>query len=354
MAIVAGERPGVYTDYTLSGLIGGGRSGYAVGLVCASAKGTPLTVHAVTRESEALEIFAEDTGSARMMRMLRILFAGGVPVVYAVKVAGGAEEEADYAQAFALLREREGIAAMVCDSNSPQVHDALKTSVISASSNRLERIGCVGGGVTSVSECTGEARALNSERMVYTCQPAVVGTDSNACYLAAVIAAAVATSADPSAPLNGMIAAGIESVPNIYEEHEVDTLLRGGVTLFETVGGETELIRVVTTRTQTNGVLDGTYRELNTILIIDNVLSTVRNALKMRLRGAKNNRRNRESIATQTQLELESKLDAGIIDSYERPVVRSDDSDPTVCIVELDFAVTRGLNQIHVSAHVKV
>ena len=53
-------------------------------------------------------------------------------------------------------------------------------------------------------------------------------------------------------------------------------------------------------------------------------------------------------------LELEDRVSREIIDGYEDVTVSADESDPTVCLVEFAFAVTHGLNQIWLSAHITV
>ena len=47
-------------------------------------------------------------------------------------------------------------------------------------------------------------------------------------------------------------------------------------------------------------------------------------------------------------------MESNIIDSYEKPQVSISEDDPSVCIVKLDFSVLRELNQINISAHLKI
>ena len=60
----------------------------------------------------------------------------------------------------------------------------------------------------------------------------------------------------------------------------MDTLIRGGITAVEPSGGSITVVRGITTRTTTGEAPDTTFRELNTILIIDEVIPAVRNALQ--------------------------------------------------------------------------
>ena len=139
-----------------------------------------------------------------------------------------------------------------------------------------------------------------------------------------------------------------------YSESEVDTLLQGGVTPVELVGGVCSVIRGVTTRTKTGEAADATWRELTTIRIVDDVIPTVRDALRARFRRAKNTEQSRGAIRSQVVLELENKLAREIITGYGEVSVEADADNPTVCLVDFSFTVAHGLNQIWLSAHITV
>ena len=55
----------------------------------------------------------------------------------------------------------------------------------------------------------------------------------------------------------------------------------------ELAGGVCSVVRGVTTRTTTGGVSDSTWRELTTILVVDDVIPGVRNALRASFPGPK-------------------------------------------------------------------
>ncbi|MCD8144270.1 MAG: hypothetical protein LUD79_02825 [Oscillospiraceae bacterium] len=134
----------------------------------------------------------------------------------------------------------------------------------------------------------------------------------------------------------------------------LDLLIPGGVTPLESVGGVVSVVRGVTTRTTTSGVADTTWRELTTIRIIDNVIPDVRNSLKAKFVRTKNTAQVRSAIASQVVILLEDKVQRQIIDSYDSVTVTADSEDPTVCLVDFNFAVAHGLNQIHIAAHITV
>ena len=96
------------------------------------------------------------------------------------------------------------------------------------------------------------------------------------------------------------------------------------------------------------------WRELTTILIADDVIPTVRSALRSKFARAKNTAQGRGAIRAQTIVELEKKKDAQIIESYGEVTVTASADDPTVCLVEFSFGVAHGLNQIHLAVHLTV
>ena len=99
---------------------------------------------------------------------------------------------------------------------------------------------------------------------------------------------------------------------------------------------------------------DATWRELTTILIVDNVIPAVRSSLRSRFRQAKNTVQTRGAVRSQVIMELENRLRAQIIDSYGEVTVSAAEEDPTVCLVEFSFAVAHGLNQIVLTAHITI
>ena len=134
----------------------------------------------------------------------------------------------------------------------------------------------------------------------------------------------------------------------------MDTLLQGGVTPVELVGGVCSVIRGVTTRTKTGEAADATWRELTTILVVDDVIPSIRAALGAKFARAKNTAQTRGAVRSQVILELEGKVAAEIISGYGEVTAQALESDPTVCLVTFSFTVAQGLNQIWLSAQITV
>ena len=336
------ERPGVYTSYEVdSGLRGTGAGG-AVGLAAAATSGTAGTVTAITDYLSALTAF----GSCNMTELVRILLENGAPVVYCCPVAGS-----DYATAFHALMAEESIRFMVCDSRSAAVHATLLATIEAADEKSKYRIGVVESSDTTRAALIGSAQALNSERMVLLSHHCSEGTVGAA---AAAVCGVMAGERDPAVPVNGAKLVGIGAIGADFSDGDFNLLVRGGVLPLETVGGEVRVIRGITTRSTTAGTPDAAWREVNTVLILDTVIPTVRDALHTGFARVKNTVQTRGAIRTRVIIELERFLQQEIIESYDNVTVTADPEDPTVCLVNFSFTVAHGLNVIELNAHITV
>jgi len=345
-AVTTHERPGVYSVYTASAAVTAlARHGTAA-LAARTNGGAVGTVYPITSYAQAAETFGESDG---MTALLRLMLANGAGKVLATPV-----RTTGYAAAFDLLAGEEEVTVVACDSTDLTVQQALRQSVEDASQLRRERIAVVGAPVSeTVSQLVTRAQALNSERMVLAA-PAVEAGDLPAGQVAAALAGAICAETDPAVPLGGAVLRGIGSLTTTYGESDIDTLVRGGVTPVELLGGRCAVIRAVTTRTRTGGAADATWRELTTIRIADNVIPGVRQALQARFTRAKNTPQVRGAIRSQVILELEQRKAAEIIDDYGEVTVQALEDNPTVCLVTFSFTVAHGLNQIWLSARITV
>ena len=347
------ERPGIYSIYDTSSVISGGQAARTVGVAAKAVKGTADKPVTVTGWAAGVSVFGEDE-TAGMSTILRLLFENGASAVTAVRVAdtGGTE---DYARAFAVLG-KEDVQVLVCDSGEEAVHQALRGAVEEASGLRHERIAVVGCAGAEVSDLVSRAAALNSERVVLVGPDALDGAGKplSGVFAAAAVAALAASGSDPAVPLNGVKVKGLTGLAADYSDNDIDLLVRGGVTPLECVAGVVSPVRGVTTRTKTGGAADQTWRELTTILIVDDVIPAVRSALRSRFSRSKNNARSRAAIRSQVIVELEKKLAAEIIDGYDEVSVTASAEDPTVCLVEFGFAVAHGLNQVRLTVHIEI
>lgn len=347
------ERPGVYSAYDASSVVSGGRAARIVGVAAKAAKGTVDKPVTVTGWAAGVSVFGEDE-TPGMSTILRLLFENGASAVTAVRVADTGAAE-DYARAFAALGQ-EDAQVLVCDSGEEDVQKALRAAVEEASGLRHERIAVAGCTGAEVSELVSRAAELNSERMVLVGPDALDGAGKplSGVFAAAAVAALAASGGDPATPLNGAKLKGLTGLAQDYSDNDIDLLVRGGVTPLECVGGVVSPVRGITTRTKTGGAADATWRELTTIMIVDDVIPSVRSALRSRFSRSKNNARNRAAIRSQVIVELEKKLAAEIIDGYDEVSVTASAEDPTVCLVEFGFAVAHGLNQVRLTVHIEI
>ena len=172
--------------------------------------------------------------------------------------------------------------------------------------------------------------------------------------LAAAVGGAIAAMDDPAVPLGGQELRGLNGVSQQYSDNDIDLLVRGGVTPLESVSGTVSVVRGITTRTKTGEVSDRTWRELTTILVVDDVIPSIRSALRSKFSRAKNTPQSRGAIRAQVVLELENKLSQEIITAYDNVTVTEKADDSTVCLVEFSFTAAHGLNQIWLTAHITV
>ena len=353
MSITAHERPGVYSSYDASAAVSGAAGSKYVGLAVRMSQ-PAQSVWQFSRYEQAVAAFGVG-GQEGPAQLVRLLLENGAAQVFVYPVEG--EDKADYQTAFDAMAAQDGLAVLVCDSTLVQVQQALRDSVNTASAAQRERIAVVAGDACeSVSELVERAQAINGERVVLTAPGCVdaQGNGISGVQVAAAVAGVIAGQTDPALPLGGAVLSGLYGMDGRYEDSELDVLIRGGVTPMEELNGTVRVVRGVTTRTNVDGAPDTTWRDLNSILVVDDVIPAVRNALKSRFIRAKNTAQTRGAIRSQVVLELENKLAREIITGYDGVSVQQDSEEPTRCLVDFSFTVTHGINQIWLRAHITI
>lgn len=352
MSITVHQRPGVYSSYDASTIVSGSGNGRLVGLAAVNTVAEQGKLQMITSYDRAVAAFGSD-GAEDMAELIRLALKNGAAGVAAVPVAG-----ADgYAAAFDQLAAVENIALVICDSTELEVQKALRDSVAAASELRRERLAVVAGAAEETAEeLAARAKELNHERVVLVAPGGLDGAGKaiSGLTLAAAVAGAIAGESDPAVPLGGAELYGLNGLSTRLEDNELDLLILGGVTPVESVGGVVSVVRGVTTRTTTGGTADATWRDLSTIRVVDDVIPSLRAALRAKFRRAKNTAQSRGAVRTQVVLELENKLAREIITGYENVAVVADEEDQSRCLVEFSFTVAHGLNQIWLTAHITV
>ena len=350
MNVTTHERPGVYSVYGASSLVRGSGGRKTVGLAAVNTKAEAGVIQTITSYEEAVSTFGSQADSQDMAELIRVILLNGAAAVVAVPVANAEGYEA----AFAALSGMEDLSVVVCDSTDQEVQQKLRDSVTAASAARRERIAVVAGGAEeSVTALTDRAKALNSERVVLAAPGGVSekGTALSGLTAAAAVAGAIAGQGDPAVPLGGAELLGLNAQ---YGDNDIDLLVRGGVTPLDSRAGTVSVVRGITTRTRSGESEDATWRELSTVLIVDDVIPAIRESLRARFRRAKNTEQSRGAIRSQVVLELENKKAREIITGYDGVTVTALPENPTVCLVEFAFTVAHGLNQIWLTASITI
>lgn len=348
MAIIAKQRPGVYSDYQTSGILYSKKSGKSIAIVAKSSAETNK-IYTIQKLSGAQAIFGDES---IVYSLCKTIFENGAINIFAISV-GNSDE--NYVSAFKMLEETDGINVVICDSTNVTIQQLLMQSIVSASLNKKERIGVIAA-AESQTELADWASSFNNERILLVAQNSIGadGSSLSGCILAAAVAAIILQYTDPSQSFNGAGLKGISKLNKTLTEDEVDEYINSGIIPFEVVAGRVEVIRAVTSKTTIDNVPDKTFKEVNTILIIDEVNKSIREMLSKNISVAKNNVTTRSAISSQVTVKLQEFLDANIIDAYAVPNVYQSSDDSTVCIVEIDFTVAQGINQIHITANINV
>mgnify|MGYP000245516709 CR=1 FL=1 len=357
MNVTTHERPGVYSVYGASSLVRGSGGRKTVGLAAVNTKAEAGVIQTITSYEKAVAAFGSD-GDEDMAELIRLALKNGAGGVKAVAVAVVPVANAEgYEAAFAAMSGMEDLSVVVCDSTDQEVQQKLRDSVTAASAARRERIAVVAGGAEeSVTALTDRAKALNSERVVLAAPGGVSekGTALSGLTAAAAVAGAIAGQGDPAVPLGGAELLGLNGLSTQYGDNDIDLLVRGGVTPLDSRAGTVSVVRGITTRTRSGESEDATWRELSTVLIVDDVIPAIRESLRARFRRAKNTEQSRGAIRSQVVLELENKKAREIITGYDGVTVTALPENPTVCLVEFAFTVAHGLNQIWLTASITI
>ena len=343
------ERPGVYSSYETSSLTAASMGGGKVAVVAdAGNLENGRDFYQWTSYSKA----AADVGECALSRLTQLAIRNGAGTVYGIPV-----KKEDYETAFKVTAAIEDVSVVVCDSDNVEVQQDLREMVKTCSAARNERIAVVGGKAgEKAEELVARARELNHERVVLVAPGGVDagGKAVGGAMCAAAVAGAIAGNTDPALPLGGAQLYGLTGLEESYDDGDINLLVQGGVTPLETLAGACYVVRGMTTKTRTGNVDDATWRELTTILVVDEVIPGLRNALRAKFSRVKNTEQTRGAIRSQTVMELEKRVSREIIDSYEDVTVSALEDDPTVCLVEFAFTVAHGLNQVWLSAHITV
>ena len=329
MSITYHERPGVYVEYDTTGRSAAG-AGRTVGI---AALGSGSGLYRFASEQAALAAFP---ASGAMGKMLALAFRNGAATVLCCPVAE------NYDAAFALLLPEADVIATDCR-NADALAALAEALCAEGAGERL----ALADSDESVENLCALAQSLNCERLVLLTESGEAGLAASA------MAGVLSARDDPALPLSGAALEGLTEAA-VPPDSEIDALVRAGVTPLERSGGAVRIVRAVTTRTMTEGIADATWRELSTVLIVDDVIPAVRDALSAKFLRRKNTPVTRNAIRAQAAIILDDRVRREIIEGYDSLRVEPVAGDPTACEVSFAFRVVQGLLRIHLYAHILV
>ncbi len=322
-------RPGVFVYGQMVSAAAHRRSGVAaVAQAAQELENIPETATKIERLEDAL-VFGE---TSALYQMVEALLAAGASPVYAL--AAGT----DYAAAFEKLDGLEELSIVVCDGGAQTLPAALER----AAQLGQERVAVI---AAALEQAPALAAQLCCERVAVACDGG-----SHTVRTAAAFAAAIAACGAQQS-LNGLaLPLDASSFDGTLTTAQVEMLLAAGVTPFVRYGSAVECVRALTSRAPKNR----TWASVSSVLAVDEVLHTIRGVIKSRLKGRRNNLATRESIASQITVELERLRIAGVIESFQPPIVQIHPKDPAIAEAVLQIQVAPELNQIVISAELLI
>lgn len=325
------ERPGIYAGYVVNSAPRFGGGGITVGVAAETNGGSAGSVSGYL---DAVQKF----GLCAMTSLIRILYSNGAGNIIAEPV-----NDDDYERGFkALLNADADI--IICDCNTAEVLESMKAAL-------EEKDYCFGIAEFdgSAAECAALAQELNFERMLLCGNVTEISGG-----IAAALAGSMAYENDPMMYFNGRRLYACGELENSYTQQETEALIAGGVTPVENDGSGIVTVRGITTKTSTDVVADKSLREANTVMVANEVIKTVSEALRLKFARSRNDSLTRGAIRSQVIVELEKLQKAGIIESYGSVSAVADSSDATVCRVSFEFTAAHGLNTILLTAYLEV
>lgn len=346
-------RPGVYSRYQV---IAFGRERLdKAGIFCGKVQ--QRTNHGeeqayplkITEKTQLEQLFAREENPG-LWGVASLWLGRGLDLwVVPVQVEEGRTEAEGYEAAFQAALGIGGAGAILCDSSDLQVLASMKNAAEQALKQQKEWLAF---GFCPKETAVQAAASLNSERIVLCCQQgAGQGEENRGLFTAAAMAAKVLGLSAPNENLNGAAVDGLTQVEQLSET-QIETMLEAGVTVLEEVGQEVQCIRGVTTRTKTGQDEDRSLSAITTVLMIDHVMQAVRSRLDQLMKGLRTDRYTLEAIKTQAAVVLGEEKTLGIVTSFAPPQAHRDRADPSVCHVQLQFALAAVISQIWITAEI--
>lgn len=202
-----------------------------------------------------------------------------------------------------------------------------------------------------------QAAVKTSYRVVAACYHGAMGQEPE---IAAAMAAALADSADPALPFNGVNLGGVTAVDPQYQLtfERIERALNKGVAMIQTgADDKPEIVRAISTfRVNPDSDEDDDLMlDINGALITDYTRKVVRADLnkKRRRKNTAPERRNVRSIVATRLLQLEkAEILENVKDSLDQLIVTQDENDKYRCNVEIPTYWVRGMHVVATTLNV--
>lgn len=202
-----------------------------------------------------------------------------------------------------------------------------------------------------------QASVETSYRVVCVCYHGAIGQEPE---LAAAMAAALADSADPALPFNGVNLMGITPVEDQFKLtfERVEAALNNGVCMIQTgADGVPEIVRAISTyrKNPDSGEDDDIMLDINGALTIDYVRKVMRVAAskERRRKNTAAARRNVRSIFLTEALKLEkAEILENVTSTADQLIVTQDDTDKARANAEIPAHWVRGMHVVATTLNV--
>ncbi len=349
MSFTYHERPGVYADFDASSIYPAANRSKVVAVVGTS------SLPAKAYEYSDYESAYSRGDTSQLGRMLRALYENGAQRVVAYPVS--ADTLPLYVSAVATLLTDYEPDYLVLGTNLLDVQQTVKDDLAALAAQQRTCICLTGMKDATVQDMVARAQKLNNERIVLVGQNVYQTDDEtelDGCVGAAALAGQLVALGDPAVPVHGAVLEDLVNVTSQLTDNQIDQLTQAGVTTLESRGGVVSVVRAVTTKTSENGEPSATLRELNTMLVVDEIIPALKKGLRLHFFRRKNNATTRSAILHQMVLWLEEYVREELIESYWDLNVTADVHDASICVVEFGFTVVQGMSRIYLTAHITV
>lgn len=346
--MIPNMRPNVFTSFNIVKKVKENKT-KPIGLVCkhTSEKVNPSVIAKVSNLKDTISLFGD---SSSTYAFCKSIFENIECDIYVIGVHENDKEE--YKKALDMLLKNQEIYCIVSDYNPIEIINHMKS--------RFENLDfCCGrkffiANLPSNEKSLEFAKKANCSRILisYPC----IRIPFNECDVSNGLLAALISKGDLiKSNLAGQKVKGEYFINEDLTEEQKNELLYNGVTIFENSSNEVEVIRVVTTNMfNENGEKDNTYRDISVVYSIDVVFNSITSLLKKRLNGITSTATSLGSILTLVICELNTLKENSIIADYKRPLIRLDETDKSICIVELSVLLSQGVNQIYINLNINL